>query len=378
MILKIAFIHNIISPHNNPLFRQLFKRSDLKIKFFFLSPTDPNRPWVHSEELGFDYQILPGNRLTLGGKDSFSFYFNPSIINILKSYNPDIVLISGWDHPSYGMAVLYAKVFKKKLVLWSGSTAYETSWRRTITRPFVRVLIRLSDKFVAYGTRSKEYLISLGAPAGKIIISYNTTDLNKYSSAIKLRKDRQSQLKKSLGLSGKTLILYYGQLIGRKGVLQLLEAFKEVRKSQPDLGLLIVGNGNLEEKIKIYVNENKLINSVKLFKYPGENVIVSYFASADLFVLPSSQEVWGLVVNQALAAGLPVIATDQAGSTLDLIKSDENGFIITNSTPNAIALGLKHILGQDLKKMSKSAVQSVYRLTPKLVAKEFGDSLIFR
>ena len=374
MISKVAFFHNIISPHNNPLFRELARRRSLQIRFFFLSPGDPNRPWKEVGDLGFDYQILPGWHFTLSGKDSFSFYFNPSVFRLLNSYEPDTVVISGWDHPTYWLAAYLARRHHKRLVLWSGSTAYESSWRRTLTLPFVRGLFRLVDCFVAYGSRSRDYLISLGAPRNKISISYNTTDLILYSRAVSLRRARQSALKKSFGLSGKKVLLFYGQLIERKGILPLLQAFGTLSARQTDLGLLVVGNGPLEPAVRNFIAEHPLSSSVKLFPYPGEKGIIKYFAASDLFILPSSEEVWGLVVNQALAAGLPVIATRQAGSTPDLIRHGINGLVIPDNSSGSITNGLSQILTQDLQKMGTAATKSVRTFSPSISAAEFSKS----
>src|SRR3972149_6104508 len=193
---KVAFIHNIISPLNVPLFAELAKDRKIDINFIFLSASDPNRPWKAKTDYSFKYAVLPGIRLIFKGKDVFPFYFNPGIWGQLKKGDYDVILISGWDHPTYWLAALFARLHRKKLVLWSGSTKYESSWRRTLSLPLVKLIVSWATAYIAYGTRSKDYLISLGASSDKIAIAYNTTDLKPYARAVMLRNKQQYRLKK--------------------------------------------------------------------------------------------------------------------------------------------------------------------------------------
>ena len=372
---KVVFLHNVISPHNVPLFSYLAKAKTYRFKFLFLSPTDTHRPWTPSLSYDFDYEILRTITFRLPGQEPLPLYLNLSVWSKLRQENPDIIVISGWDHPSYWLAAGYAQVFGKKLVLWSGSTASEPSWRRTLTLPLVKMIIKSCAAFVAYGTRAREYLLSLGASTEKVFVSSNTTDIDFCRTALTLRRKSQTQLKKKLGFSGRTLIMFYGQLIDRKGPLQLLQAFSQLAASHPELGLMLVGNGPLASQLQDYIQKSNLTKPVRLFPYPGEEKIVSNYAAADIFILPSRQEVWGLVVNQAMAAGLPVITTAQTGASVDLIMPGQNGLIIPDNSPAAIVSGISQLLTADLQRMGKASSRLIRPFHPSTSARSFLKAL---
>jgi len=120
----------------------------------------------------------------------------------------------------------------------------------------------------------------------------------------------------------KFLLLYVGQLIGRKGVEQLLEVLDSL--DDPDIGLLIVGSGPQEEELRQFCQVQGLTN-VFFEGFQQQDDLPSYYALADFLILPSLEEVWGLVVNEALASGLYVLCSDRAGAAYDLIQERWNG-----------------------------------------------------
>lgn len=371
----VVFLYNIISPHNIPLFSELAKSKDINSKFLFLSATDPNRPWTAIGKLPFDYEILPHKRITLGRQDSHSFYFNGTLWSRLRRINPEILVINGWDHPSYWLAVIYAKVFGKKLVLRSGSTCYESSWRRTVSLPLVELLVSAFDSYLAYGSRAELYLHKLGADPKRITLAFNTTDLAFYGRAVHLRRLRQKVLKKQIGLPGKTIILFYGQLITRKNPLPLLQAYIRLLPEYPDLGLVYVGNGPQKKFLSDTVKRYGLHRQVKIFAYPGENRIINYYAAADIFLLPSTQEVWGLVINQAMAAGLPVITTRQTGAGADLVIPGVTGMVSPDALPINLGNTISALLNADYRKIGKNASQHVQNFSPVACSRQFVSVL---
>jgi len=122
----------------------------------------------------------------------------------------------------------------------------------------------------------------------------------------------------------KYLLLYVGQLIRRKGIIQVLKALNIL--GDPDIGFIIVGSGSEEKNLKIFCKENKLQN-VFFKEFQQQEILPKYYALADVFILPSFEEVWGLVVNEALASGLYVLSSKYAGASYDLIKEGWNGEI---------------------------------------------------
>ena len=229
----------------------------------------------------------------------------------------------------------------------------------------VRLIISASDAFVVYGQRAKEYLVELGANKNKIFVSYNTTDIDKYEELCRKYLTNKLMLKKSLELTGKRIILYYGQLIERKGADVLIKAFARVKDKIADLALLIIGSGVYKDEL-VDLSTNLNSSDVKFIDDPGDEQISRYYSVADIFVLPSREEVWGLVVNQAMVCGLPVIVSNVAGCSADLVKEGENGYVFRSGSVNDLTKKIFLILGNENKsrEMGKVSHRIMDNFTP--------------
>lgn len=370
--MKIAFLHNILSPHNVPLFAELSRYQDLNLQLFILAASDPHRPWKNKEHYNFSYTLIPQKPLPLLKQLLPSTFYNPKLLALLNDFKPDCIIISGWDQLAYWQAVCYGKRHHIPVLLWSGSTALEPSLQRSLTKPLVRWFIKQCAGFIAYGTRSRDYLISLAAPAKNITIAYNTINLALFTQANTLRQRHSNTM----------TVLYYGQLITRKGPLQLLQAWQIVQKAyhknshNPPLRLIMIGNGPLQSTLQNYIKDHNLADQVELLPYPGEEKMIPHFAAADLFILPSAEEVWGLVINQAMAAGLPVIATSAAGASADLIQSNRNGLIIDNNQPTTVAQAILQLLQQDYQSMGRESFNIIKNFSPQKQAASFYQAIV--
>ncbi len=327
--MKVVILQNILSSNNvfsiNTLMREFeLKRSDVKV--FFCAKTEKNRHWKLHENPRFSYQVLPSLSLSLEGKDLFTYFVNPKILSLLSTLDPDWIIAGGWDQFTYQAAIIWGKIHGKRVTLWSGSTVYEQSWRRTITKPLVRLLVHCSSDFLAYGTRAKEYLSSLGAQESKIKIFLNSVNHSHFiNQATKLRSKR-NEIKKKLKLKTQKNLLYVGQLIERKGILELLKAFTRFSWENSDWGLVIVGNGYLKDRIKQTIDENNLSSRIVLVANIEQYKLPAIYTACDCLILPSKEEVWGLVVNEAMASSLPVLVSKNAGAVKDLVVSGKNGY----------------------------------------------------
>jgi glycosyltransferase involved in cell wall biosynthesis len=168
-----------------------------------------------------------------------------------------------------------------------------------------------------------------------------------------------AELKKQYGLSDFT-ILFTGRLTEAKGVIYLLEALVKLKKSNRKFKALIAGTGPLAEKLQEFINDNSLQENVTMLGWVDASEIPAHYATADVFVGPSIFEAQGLVFIEALAAGLPVITTDQGGMS-DFIKNGENGFMVSPKSPEALyeVLAKLHDDRKLLKKLSSQAPTSI-------------------
>ena len=326
--MKTLILHNIIS--SNTVFKinsyiRKNKKQLGRVLVIFCAETEANRPWTLRENPNFKYKLLFNYSIRLWGKDLYTYFINPSILKELNNFKADRVIISGWDQFAYQLAYVWCLVNKKKVTIWAGSTVNEKSWRRSITLPLVKFLVKIADDYVAYGKRSKEYFQILGADKKNISVFLN--DVNKDYFTKQARKWRKVRVKnkKELGLKTKFNFIYVGQLIERKGLYDLLESYKEFRKVNYDWGLVIVGYGKIENRLKEIVKE-KNIEDVHFLGMIEQYDLPKIYTACDCLILPSTEEVWGLVVSEALYSGLKIIVGDKCGCAPDLVKEGRNGY----------------------------------------------------
>jgi glycosyltransferase involved in cell wall biosynthesis len=343
--MRAVLLHSIVTPHVIPLFEHLNCSSDLDITVLFFGETEANRIWTTPQPLPFPHKFLPGVDLRLRGKDLSTYWINPTIWKELKTLDPQAVISTGWDSFASLTSFVYTKLFRRNYILWSGSTAHEPSWRRTLAMPLVRLIVRGADACVAYGTRAKEYLVQLGAPPEKVFIATNTVDVDYFHRASRLTSAERQELKRQLGIRAGRVILYVGQLIERKGVATLIRAYARLKETDSDVGLVVVGYGQQESELKALCAQKRLadvhfLGAVDLPEMPR------FYGLADLFVLPSGEEVWGLVINEAMACELPVITTDKVGAGADLVRPGVNGLVVADGDADELYRAMARILGE--------------------------------
>ncbi|MCL0096015.1 glycosyltransferase family 4 protein [Thermodesulfovibrionales bacterium] len=349
--MKILFITNIISPYRIPLWNYLYQMADFDFKIVVLAEKEANREWqVAKDQIKFDYQILSGWHAFIWKKE-IPIHINRGIIRALRQYNPDVVITSGYDSLAYWQAFLYCKFFKKKFILWNGTTLLSTKSIKGIRGKLKKIIIQGADRYIAYGTKAKEYLEHFGAKSEDIHISINTVDMDYFQGKVfqyRNSKNFSEERKKY----PKFLLLYVGQLIKRKGVIQVLKALDYL--GDPQIGFIIIGKGTLEKELKEFCKEKSLQN-VFFEGFHQQEELPKYYALADIFILPTFQEVWGLVVNEALASGLYVLCSKYAGAAYDLINN-ENGKIFNPNDIEELAILIRQTKQriEDIQKQQES------------------------
>jgi glycosyltransferase involved in cell wall biosynthesis len=361
MTLRVALLHNIISPHVVPLFRRLAELPDLSLKVYFLAETDRNRRWETTIGDAFHYAVLPNWAIRIGRADLFTLFINPTIIQELRRDDFDVLISVGWDSVAAWAAYALCKARRKPFILWSGSTANEPSWRRTLARLPVRHVVRGSASWIAYGSRARAYLVELGADLARIFIAYNTVDVDWFAARAAELRPRRAELRHELGLGAGPVVLYVGQLIERKGACDLLQAFELIVERRPDAQLVLVGYGPLEVELRARVARMGMPNIHFRGHVPIRD-LPRYYVAADTFVLPSHEEVWGLVLNEAAASGLPLVTTDVTGAAPDLITPGLNGEIVPPAHPAALADALLRTL-ENAKSMGAASQQLIRERT---------------
>ncbi len=330
---RIGFITNIPSPYRIPLFEELSKNDSYDFNFIFFNINEKGRDWQVNLPRGISYDILRSRPISLlSGKswdNKFIYLDLLSIRTVLKNHKFDVIINGGWNALAYYYSCLYSKLTKTPFILWSGSIKSDLPSRyfylKFIGKNLSKLIIKGADAYITYGSLSKQLLVERGADKDKIFLAYNTVDTTFFSREVARLRKEKNILKKELGLGSKIIILYVGQLIARKGLIYLLKAFQEIKGEVKDSALLIVGSGELEKELKQFVEVNR-IQDVKFYGFIQKDNLPKVYTISDVFVFPTLGDIWGLVINEAMSAGLPIITTSAAGASADLIK--DNGFIV--------------------------------------------------
>jgi len=341
--IKVALVHNIMSPYRLEFFEALSKVPGLDLRVFFCSGTHKERLWEIRTEIDFHGEILPGLVVDLR---KTAFHFNPSLITILKEEKFDVIIIGGISDATMQIACLMARLQEKPMILWSEETGFAQPLAGMVSNPLRRWFLRTSSAVIVPGTAAREFVTQLGATPERVFVAPNAINnmaLRSVSSA--LRRNR-TEWKERLGLRSDKVILYVGQLIQRKGLECLLNAYAAVRDHHHDAGLVIVGEGESRRSLE-RLCADRSIEDVTFTGWVAEDQKLVYYAISDVFVLPTFRDVWGFVVNEAMACGLPVVCTTATGSARDLIFPAVNGFMVEAGHVGQLARAIESVIGDD-------------------------------
>ncbi len=317
--MKVALLTEIPAPYRIPLFNALAATDDVDLEVLFLAERDPRRQYpVYSTEFLFERRVLPGSGLLARGR---WVVLSRGARAELDRFDPDVVLLGGWNQPAFWTGLRWAARRRRPVLLWVESTARDERSGNPLLERLKRRAVASAAGFLVPGRAAQEYVQSLGVPAKRIVIAPNAVDLSIFS----VKADRR-------GREGCTF-LYVGRFSQEKGVDVLLRAFRDVPGR-----LLLAGSGPQEEQVRALADER-----VELLGHVAREDLPTLYASADCLVLPSRSEAWGMVLNEAAAAGLPLVATEAAGGGYDLIEDGVNGYRVPVEDELALATALRKV-----------------------------------
>lgn len=336
---KILLVTNIPNPYRIPLFNELNKqldRKDFKFKVIFSAYGYSRRKWnVDMSECNFDYEVLSSRNISLSDPEKTIFTYK-GLLRILKKESPVLIITSAFSFAT--MELWYRSLFKKiKYIIWSGAINKNYRQDSFIRRIQRKILVRRAAGFIAYGTKSKEYLVSLGADPDKIAIGINTVDTDFFKNETITNRIYSRDNKKKC-------LLYIGYFVKRKRIDLLFHAVKILAKKRNDFILKLVGDGPEGEQLKTLAEKLNIINFISFEGFKQKKDIPKYLTEADCFLFPTGFDIWGLVLVEVMAAGLPCISSIYAGATHDLIKDGINGFAMDFSGTEKVAEKINWIL----------------------------------
>lgn len=368
---QLAIIASHPIQYQAPLFRVLAARPEVDLTVFFCS--DWGLKAYHDEGFGkevkWDVPLLEGFRSeflpNISPKPNASRFWgliNPAIIQRLRKGDFDAIWVHGYANLTNWFAFLGAWITRTPILLRGESHLlnYRSAWKRFVKRLGLKQLFRGIACFLPIGSLNSEYYRYYGVPDNKMFLTPYSVDNDFFSGKYEELRCKRNSLKGRLGIAPETpVILYASKMMPRKRAMDLLSAYKVIH-DKVDVALVFVGDGAERLAQEDYIKKYNL-RKVYFVGFKNQTELPEYFSIADIFVLPSTDEPWGLVINEAMNFGLPIITTDKVGAAPDLVKNKENGFIYSVGDIEKLAsLLLKLLEEPDLReKMGKRSLEII-------------------
>jgi glycosyltransferase involved in cell wall biosynthesis len=354
--LQVTLLSNFPVPHQVEFLEELQRVVDLRA--LFLASKDPGRLWGEGQLESA--RILGLARLPSAPVESA---YPIGLARELAAHRPDVLVIGGYSYLAFQIAMGLALLRRIPFVLWSEVPRLAQGGRvAKLARRGLIAPVRGARAILAIGQRSEE--------RWKQLFPGKTTFNLPYCCRI----DRYLAIDRSAQTHSAVTLLFSGQMIHRKGVDTLLQAFALASKTRPELRLLLAGDGPERARYEQLV-EPGLRDRVEFLGFVPWEQLPGVYARADCLVVPSRHDGWALVVNEAFAAGLPVIATREVGAALDLVEDGRNGFLVPPENPIALAEAIGRVAASPKSFGAAGRELAIRQLAPRTVAAAMESAL---
>ena len=412
--MRLAIITTHPIQYNAPLFRHLAKYGNIDLKVFYTwgqskdAVYDPGFGILRSWDLdlleGYEHEFVD-NTSTDPGSHHYRGIINPGIIKLINEYSPDAILVYGWKFNSH-LSILRYYHGKLPILFRGDSTLLDESKNFSIKTFFRIAVLKWVYKHVDFalspGTSSDAYFTRCGLRSNQIIRAPHAIDNELFSAGHVEKQHEAIEWRRQLGIADDhKVFLFAGKLEPKKNPALLINAFIELSKLRTDIHLIIVGNGILEEELKIQasaflnlpkpsstslnpnipsstsLNPNKPSSTSLNPNIPSQTSLITFlpfqnqsampvvYRLGNVFVLPSAgpNETWGLSINEAMASGKPVLVSNRCGGAVDLVVEGENGYVFQSGNQRDLVEKMNLMLNHDLDKMGEASKEKIHNFT---------------
>jgi len=365
---RLVLITEIIAPYRIPVFNALARRSELDLHVIFLAETDETlRQWhVYTNEIHFSYRILQSRRWRVG---KHGLLINRGLLSALNKLDPQIIICGGYSYVASWEALLWARRHRVEFVLWSESNRSDSRSERPWVEWLKANFLRRCDRFVVPGKASFEYLKLLGSPSTKILTAPNAVNNSWFATGAENARLRANEFRQKMNLPSR-FILFVGRLIPEKGVFDLLAAYAKLESSlRSEVGLVFVGDG--VSRAELVKQAAPIAPGAVLFPgFAQREDLAGLYALAEFLVLPTHSDPWGLVVNEAMACGLPIIVSSVAGCSADLVEDGWNGYVVPSQDVQKLSAAIDSLARQPelRRQMTARSLERIRNYSPEACA----------
>lgn len=349
--MKVLFLTNVPSPYRVDFFNEFGKKCDLTVLFEKSTSSERDDSWKNYVFKNFKGYVLKGKSVK---KDSAITF---GMLKYLRDKSFDKIICSNFSTLSGIIAIEYMRLIGREYYIESDGGFAKTGdgWKEKLKKHIVSG----AKGYFSTADEHDKYYLRYGAEKEKIF-RYPFTSLKKQDILNRIiTVEEKDKLRKKLGICEKKVLLAVGQFVYRKGFDVLLNAAAELPKS---VGIYFIGGAPTDEYIEL---KNKLgLSNVHFIGFKLKEELKEYYKASDIFVLPTREDIWGLVINEAMANGLPLVTTNRCIAGLQLVKDGENGYIVGVDDICALAEKIKNILFvDDIVKMSNKSIDIIKEYT---------------
>lgn len=374
MSTTICCLEPVLAPYSIPRFRALQSQyPEYAVQVLALGATERMREWkVQKQDLGFEYlEAVPGETVENIKSDVLS----ARVRQWLDECDPQVVAITGYYYPAMRTAAQWARQHGRASIYLGDS-----QW---IDRPRIAVREWLKGRWVqrhydaafVAGERAATYLAGMGFPRERIWTGYDVVDNAVFASGAAEARAAAQHVRPRLGLPER-FFLFVGRFAPEKNLPRFLDAYARYRRiaGRQAWDLVMAGRGPQDELLQ---RQAKSIGGVMFAGFQQTEQLPPYYGLASCLVLPSVSETWGLVVNEAMAAGLPVLVSHRCGCVPELVRTGSNGYVCDPLNIDGMAQSMKALSssGIDLDAMGAASRRIVALYTPETWAQDLADCI---
>ena len=330
--MKVFILTTVMAPYRVQLFSEIGKYCELHVCFEQMRSSERNENWYDESSNNFHLVKLKKWNTSI---NTVKF----EVLKHVQSIRPDIVIAYEY-HTKTSLVIMSFCQLKGIPYIINCDGAFVTKSIKDFVK---RLYISKASGFISSGKKADEYLLHYGANR-KCIYHNHFTSLHKDDILKSIPSLEDKRLaRKEKGISEKNMILSVGQFVHRKGFDVLL---KSVELFSKDVGVYIIG-GRVTAEYETIIHKLNLKNVHFIDFMPFEE-LKHYYIAADIFVLPTREDIWGLVVNEAMACALPIVTTNRCVAGIELIKYGVNGYIVPVENHELLGTAINNILSDEV------------------------------
>ena len=370
---KIALIWPTFSSYHLARFRAVFNKIGdnlLGIEFFGGDGDDETGRWRDLDRQGLPIITLYPNNIQNVSRISIGI----EAVRKLKEFQVDSIFVNGYSKPELGVIIKWAKENNKSCFIFFESKK-DDSRRFFLIEYIKRRIIRNLNGAICGGKQHKDYLVSLGMPEKRIFFGYDVVDNEFFKVNSTIAKNNENNLRLEYNLP-KKYFLCVSRFVKKKNLLRLIAAYGLYKKKvlSDAWSLVFCGEGKQEQIFRKKIKKLG-ISDIHFVKSQNKHELAIYYGLATCFILPSTIEQWGLVINEAMAAGLPILVTKSSGAAHELLESGVNGFGFNPFDINEIAdfmIKIHYLDIEKLAEMGRASEDKIRHYTPNY----FADNIL--